>query len=298
MTVKFVNFFKSLIADVGGIGAEDTEMTLSVGDGNDLPTLTGGHHCYLTIVDSYANREVVKVTGVDSDTCTIERGQDGTTPRMFSQNDIVELRLTRGALEDILEQDEDLAADISTLEDIIEAITNCTVGVDDPADFKVDALSSYPVVSNGLNDGTQNIAFPTNNMSACKFMTGDSNTILWMYLNTAPPGWKVSTTGADRVLGIAGGSLSYNVDGGNLAGSWTLPNHTLIINEIPSHTHGIRLRGDHGSIDYKGNHRLPVEGYSYNAYVMQPVGGGAAHNHGSTFRPAAAVGKLFQLDAE
>lgn len=114
MTVKFVNFFTSKIADVGGIGSGDTEFTLSAGDGSDLPTLTGGHHCYLTLVDVSSNREVVKVTGVASDTCTIVRGQDGTTPRAFAQNDLVELRLTKGALEDIQADVATNTSDIAT----------------------------------------------------------------------------------------------------------------------------------------------------------------------------------------
>lgn len=44
---------------------------------------------------------------------------------------------------------------------------------------------------------------PSNGVSAnAKLMLGDSNTIIWMYLNTAPPGWKVLTTGQDSVLGV------------------------------------------------------------------------------------------------
>jgi hypothetical protein len=30
--------------------------------------------------------------------------------------------------------------------------------------------------------------------------------------------------------------------------------------------------------------------------VMQAVGGGASHNHGSNFRPAAAVGIIIEKD--
>jgi len=118
---------------------------------------------------------------------------------------------------------------------------------------------------------------------------------LWIYENTAPIGWSISSV-ADRVLGIAGGSLAYSVGGGNLAGSWTLPNHTLTTNEIPSHTHGIRLRKDHGSINYSHAHALPTIGYAYDTDVMQAVGGGASHNHGSNFRPAAAVGIIIEKD--
>jgi hypothetical protein len=101
MAVKFVNFFKSKIADVGGIGSGDVEVNLSAGDGAKCPDISVSGHFYLVFVDVSSNREVVKVTGVSGDTCTIVRGQDGTTPRAFSQDDLVELRLTKGALEDI-----------------------------------------------------------------------------------------------------------------------------------------------------------------------------------------------------
>lgn len=46
-------------------------------------------------------------------------------------------------------------------------------------------------------------SFPTNGVAAdAKFMMGLSSTIIWMYLNTAPPGWKVLATGEDTVLGV------------------------------------------------------------------------------------------------
>jgi hypothetical protein len=99
--IKFANFFSSKIAAIGGIDAGDTEFTLSAGDGAKCPDISGGHHFYFVFIDQSANREVVKVTGVASDTCTIVRGQDGTTPRAFAQDDVVELRPVNIALEDL-----------------------------------------------------------------------------------------------------------------------------------------------------------------------------------------------------
>jgi hypothetical protein len=101
MNVKFVNFFKSTIANVGGIGSGDLEFDLSAGDGAKCPTIAAGEYFYLTLVDTSGNREIVKVTDVTSDTCTIERAQDGTTARAFAQSDYVGLRLTQGTMEDI-----------------------------------------------------------------------------------------------------------------------------------------------------------------------------------------------------
>lgn len=66
-------------------------------------------------------------------------------------------------------------------------------------------------VMTSFSDGSNTITVPTNGMSACKLMVGDSNTIAWFYLNTAPPGWKVLTTGADTVIGVA--ATSYTSSG-------------------------------------------------------------------------------------
>ena len=85
-----------------------------------------------------------------------------------------------------------------------------------------------------ITDGTNDISVPTNGMAAAKFMLGNSSTIAWFYLNTAPPGWKVTATGADSVLGVSGGANAYNANGGTAGGTWTQPTHT---HTGPSHTH-------------------------------------------------------------
>jgi hypothetical protein len=58
-------------------------------------------------------------------------------------------------------------------------------------------------VMTSVKDGSANtITVPTNGMAAARFMLGNTSTIAWFYLNVAPPGWKVLTTGADTVLGV------------------------------------------------------------------------------------------------
>lgn len=164
-----------------------------------------------------------------------------------------------------------------------------------------------------FNDGTQDISFPTNGMAAAKFMLGDSNTIAWFYLNAAPPGWKVLATGADMVLAVAGGSQAYNVLGGNpdSVATWARGDCTLTTDEIPAHTHGSAGNHTHNvaigsgsgglskikfSAEYSGETTQANAAQSNGAHEHSSVGGGTGHNHGSTWRPKASVGKLFQLD--
>lgn len=155
-----------------------------------------------------------------------------------------------------------------------------------------------PVFS-GLNDGTYDIALPTNNMEAAKFMIGNSSTIIWMYLNTAPPGWKALATGADTVLGVAGGAQAYNVNGGNAGGTWTQPNHKHKWYDFISNA-------AHASWDTDGSPQIFTT--SSNAHlgirveddgVDTIIGQDFWTNENATavtWRPSASVGKLFQLD--
>lgn len=172
-----------------------------------------------------------------------------------------------------------------------------------------DNSSSVFSTTPGFNNGTYAITFPTNGMAASKFMLGNSNTIIWMYLNTAPPGWKALSTGADMVLAVAGGSGAYNVNGGNpdSVATWTISG--LVLND---HTHIIATHTHTGTTN---------TGANWSAGTVAGVSGDTAdtqHDHAFTtagsgeltsgaastsvvsssgaWRPKASVGKLFQLD--
>jgi hypothetical protein len=156
------------------------------------------------------------------------------------------------------------------------------------------------------NNGTHDIAFPTNNMAAAKYMLGNSDTILWMYLNAAPPSWKVLATGADMVLGVAGGAEAYDVDGGNpdSVADWQREDHVLSAAEIAAHLHGAgtlqpKIRESGGGASDRGyTANLCTASITHGSITgsTASTGGGGAHNHGNTWRPKASVGKLFQLD--
>jgi len=173
----------------------------------------------------------------------------------------------------------------------------------------------------GFNDGTYNVEFPTNGIAAHSvIMLGNSSTIVWMYLNTAPPGWKVLTTGKDTVLAVVADSGDYAVTGGSAdtASTWTIDGFAHV-HTMGTHVHqwynfvsgatadqsynsggsainiaivtesGGALRAETGSAPG------PDQDYYTTAVDPGDTASGGTGNDG-TYRPKASVGKLFQLD--
>lgn len=101
MPIKHANFATSTIATVGGILAGDTTVDVQPGDGALFPTLAAGEYFYAVLVDGSGTREIVKCTARDTDALTIVRAQQGTSAAAFSADDVIELRVTKGMLEDM-----------------------------------------------------------------------------------------------------------------------------------------------------------------------------------------------------
>jgi len=168
------------------------------------------------------------------------------------------------------------AIDINDVQDAIEALET-KLGVDNSGD-------------------TSSIDYKVNNF----FVSGRK---LWLYEDTAPTGWTtVSVT--DAVLAVKGGTNAYNVNGGNTAGTWTQPNHTLTVNEIPVHRHTLQGSGGattaYSATDcygVMGGNAGPGTKYDTTGHgetSLGDTGGGQAHNHGDTWRPYATVGIIVE----
>lgn len=162
----------------------------------------------------------------------------------------------------------------------------------------------------GFNNGSYAIAFPTNQGAAAKFMLGNSSTVTWFYVNTAPPFWKVLAI-TDTILAVSSSSGTYSVNGGTQAGSWTVSGLTADAHTHtgPSHFHTVSgntsggeasygspvLAGDSGS----GLTHYHTMNFSSSSAGTGNTGAASATGVSSTgaWRPKASVGKLFQLDA-
>lgn len=170
--------------------------------------------------------------------------------------------------------------------------------------------------------GSYYAVMPSNSVAAnARVMLGDTNTVCWFYVNTAPPGWKVAPTLAgDRVLSVSGGTESYNINGGNAGGTWTVaglsmahthtgPSHTHTVSGQTvdtSHTHGVGAEGGANTGFQKGAFHTDDGGSATDAVSAVSTGAEGTGNTGAAstsavastaaWRPAAYVGKLFQLD--
>ena len=157
-----------------------------------------------------------------------------------------------------------MAVDINDLQDAVEAL-EAKVGI----------------TSSGVSSSFD---YKVNNF----FATGRK---IYLYEDTAPTGWSVVAV-TDRVLAVKGGSAAYNVAGGNQAGTWTQPDHTLTSDEIPSHTH---TQANSVQLGFAGGGTVAVVGAALSD-TSGATGGGSAHSHGNTYRPYAAVGIIASKD--
>ena len=97
MGIKFANNAKTTLS----ASLNNSATTCTVADASVFPTLGTYDYFYMTLEDSSLNTEVVKVTGISSNTLTIARAQDGTSARAFASGDKAELRLPAKALADV-----------------------------------------------------------------------------------------------------------------------------------------------------------------------------------------------------
>lgn len=81
-----------------GISSSATTIVLSSGLGALFPLPTASSYFYGTLYDSLGNYEIVKCTARTTDSLTVVRGQEGTTPLAFATGDGFAQRLTAGGL--------------------------------------------------------------------------------------------------------------------------------------------------------------------------------------------------------
>lgn len=107
MPVLFKNNATATLAV--GISTSTTTIVLSSGLGALFPAPSGTSVFYGTLYDSLGNYEIVKCTARTTDSITVVRGQEGTTPLAFNINDGFSQRLTAADLNNFVQLDADNA---------------------------------------------------------------------------------------------------------------------------------------------------------------------------------------------
>lgn len=116
MSILWTNNAASVLT--GDITAGTLSISVTAGQGDRFPAVASPHYFMATLVDTSGNREIVKVTArtSGSNTMTIERAQEGTSARSFATGDIVELRITKNAMDHLSK-----AADINAQHYVCDA---------------------------------------------------------------------------------------------------------------------------------------------------------------------------------
>jgi len=97
MAILFTNNAATTLS--ASITSGDTSLTVASGGGALFPNPTAPDYFLVTLVGvSGTSIEIVQVTARSTDTFTIVRGQEGTTPSAFTGGDKVELRITAATM--------------------------------------------------------------------------------------------------------------------------------------------------------------------------------------------------------
>ncbi|MEG6552406.1 hypothetical protein V6C53_19420 [Desulfocurvibacter africanus] len=198
--------------------------------------------------------------------------------------------------------------DMQNIENNLECLRSMFSGLTTPANA---------ITGQAWYDLNKSVLKQHNGTSWIGLMHGDAAQKMWVYRNAAMAGWVVDAAVSDKVLAIKGGAQAYNVNGGGMAGTWSISGvsvgaHTHPITADGAHTHGAGSAAGSGGAGFVRT-TTHQEGDSHDGYywvyAYRTDSPGAFHSHGGatqaatpgatqsgTWRPAAAVGSLQYLD--
>ena len=110
LTLLAANNAQTVLA--AGISSSATSITVNTGTGALFPSpVSGTGYFKLTLVDAATGSltEIVHVTARSGDVMTIQRGQEGTTARAWSANDLAANMMTAGSFDALLQKKSNLA---------------------------------------------------------------------------------------------------------------------------------------------------------------------------------------------
>lgn len=187
--VRFANNATSKLA--ANLSAVGLTISLTPGDGNKFPSLTGNQFFTGTLVKADGTKEIVKVTAKTTDTLTITRAFEAVggvqTAYPFSAGDKFELRLTAEALSNELDR-----LDAAAFLEVMNKSANYTI-----VEADVSKLIKTDTGSGNITHTLPLISFLTGSfeVQVCK-STVDTNTVT------------VVRSGADTINGINSYNLS------------------------------------------------------------------------------------------
>lgn len=290
MEIKFANNASSKLLD--NILEDTTSITILPGTGLLFPILLKpADYFKITLINpGDGSMEICHVTSVNGDTFTVERGKEGTIPRMFPQNSIVDNRLTAGSIEHILN---DVASSTSTPGRIrIATEDEVKAGV-------VDDAAMVPAYSTSLYVPVGLIAPYSGQLDSDGFVI-DAAT------SKVRRDWHVcdGTAGTpdlrSRFVRAVGSDVTLNSSGGDVEATSdiTVDGTTLTTQQLAAHVHdtyahvgaGPQAGTSHSILGWDASHRWVTANCS-TSYT----GGNGMHTHGAKMSPVSTVPPYYAL---
>ena len=100
--VKFKNLASSTLQTA--LTTNSTVVVVDSADVSKFPTIVGDEYFIIVLVDSAGEFEIMRVVGINSNSFTVVRAQEGTAAKSFIVGDKVEHRLTAESLINIVEE--------------------------------------------------------------------------------------------------------------------------------------------------------------------------------------------------
>lgn len=129
-----------------GEAANFTDGTYPDGTKNVIATLVQ-YNTPTDVTSGVAKREKIEVTSVNTgtDTLTVTRGYDSTTPLSFNENDYIYIFLTEDFIDSVYSELDDLGIEGFTITDVASSVNEVEV---------VSAVAGDPVEINAIGDDT------------------------------------------------------------------------------------------------------------------------------------------------
>ena len=102
MGIKLTNFTFTTFNE----NVNKTSQVFQAVDLSKFPAISGTDYYFIVCINHSGAFEIMKVIGVNGNTFTVYRAQEGTQPLEFNIGDIIELRITAGSLNAVVQETE------------------------------------------------------------------------------------------------------------------------------------------------------------------------------------------------
>jgi microcystin-dependent protein len=285
-SVKYANNASSLLA----ASITNADLAIQVASGTNFPSPGAGEYFLVALVNAAGDLEIAKIESRSGNILTVAaggRGQEGTTAAAWTLNITrVELRLTRGTMENLLQKTGD------AMSGDLDMDTNDIIDARMTGDTTIVGGQTVGTAIRGTEDDSSNeLSVPSDGTRATaggqRVMTQDDDVpsffptgaIMMWYgsLLSIPSGWALcdGASGTPDLRGRfvigAGGAYALGATGGSatLAGSTssngahshtiTVDSHTLTAAEIPAHSHTIHIEISSSLLSAVADHESVVQ---------------------------------------